>query len=123
VADGTIALFDDGANQGEYIGYLGHYNYIGTGKLAAQTYNNEGFITGRKDAFSFCRELMGLLRFRGLGLKQSKQLSKNTKKSMSESLSSMYRYRVMHTNKESLSQGLPTFTSRSIAPSRHHSHP
>lgn len=50
LADGTIALFDDGANQGEYTGYLGHYNYIENGTLAALTYNEEAYITGRNDA-------------------------------------------------------------------------
>ena len=48
VADGTMALFDDGDNNGEYIGYLGFYDYIKNGSLAGLTYNSDGYITSRK---------------------------------------------------------------------------
>ena len=49
VGDGTLAIFDDGDNKGQYVGYLGLYDYIRNGNLSGAVYNSNGYITSRQD--------------------------------------------------------------------------
>ena len=49
IADGTMALFDDGDNSDQYIAYLAQQGYIQSGELVGTVYNSNGYITSRQD--------------------------------------------------------------------------